>query len=139
MTVGCLLMWIRLVDFGMVVLIWIVQLVVYPGFLFYAKEDLLRWHGQYTGAITIIVMPLMLGQLCLHGWKLYNQFSSMGLVIFLLVLSTWAVTFLVSVPLHNQISSGVDIEVASAKLVSTNWIRTVQWTLIFILGLIAAK
>ena len=132
-------MWIRLVDFGMVVLIWIVQLVVYPGFLFYAKEDLLRWHGPYTSAITIIVMPLMVSQLLLHGVRVYSDFSWMNLLILALVLSTWVVTFFVSVPLHNQISSGVDIQQASSKLVSTNWIRTIQWTLIFLLGLLSSK
>ena len=81
----------------------------------------------------------MVSQLLLHGVRVYSDFSWMNLLILALVLSTWVVTFFVSVPLHNQISSGVDIQQASSKLVSTNWIRTIQWTLIFLLGLLSSK
>ena len=36
------------VDFGAVVLIWLVQLVIYPSFLHYAESDLVNWHKIYT-------------------------------------------------------------------------------------------
>ena len=52
-----------LVDFGLLVLIWIIQLIIYPSFLFYRAKELITWHKMYTKAIALIVIPLMLGQL----------------------------------------------------------------------------
>ena len=48
-----------LIDFGFVVLIWAVQLVIYPSFGFYAKANLFEWHKSYTARVTYIVLPLM--------------------------------------------------------------------------------
>ena len=42
-----------LLDFGLMVLIWIVQLVIYPGLCYYKSEDLGNWHKIYTGRIGI--------------------------------------------------------------------------------------
>ena len=127
---------IKLFDMGMFVLIWIVQLIIYPGFGYYSNDQLQQWHPIYTKAITIIVLPLMLGQLVLHGWRLWSQFSILYLVVFIMVLSNWAITFFVSVPLHSKISSGENIGVSVEKLVGTNWYRTILWSLIFLSGIV---
>ena len=121
---------------GMFVLIWIVQLIIYPGFGYYSNDQLHQWHPIYTKAITIIVLPLMLGQLVLHGWRLWSQFSIVYLIVFIMVLSNWAITFFVSVPLHGKISSGENIGVAVEKLVGTNWYRTILWSLVFLAGIV---
>ena len=55
-----------LVDFGLFILIWLTQLVIYPSFTYFREQDLTRWHRKYTRAISYIVMPLMLGQVGLH-------------------------------------------------------------------------
>ena len=52
-----------LLDFGLMVLIWIVQLVIYPGLCYYKNEDLGKWHKIYTQRIGVIVGPLMIAQL----------------------------------------------------------------------------
>ena len=49
-----------LVDAGFIVLIWAVQLVIYPSFKFYSNANLLKWHRLYTKRVTVIVLPLML-------------------------------------------------------------------------------
>ena len=33
-----------IIDFGAVVLIWMVQLVVYPSFTYFQKKELMDWH-----------------------------------------------------------------------------------------------
>ncbi len=43
-----------LFDFGLVVLIWIVQLVIYPGLCYYSETDLLKWHKLYTSRIAYV-------------------------------------------------------------------------------------
>jgi len=40
----------------------------------------------------------------------------------------WASTAMVQMPLHDRILKGPDTH-AQRRLVSTNWIRTVAWTL----------
>lgn len=124
-----------LIDFGLVILIWMTQLVVYPSFEYFGEERLMQWHERYTTAISIIVMPLMLGQVTMHGYALYADFSYLRLINIFLVGLTWVNTFLVAVPLHGKISAGEEVIASAKKLVRINWYRTVIWTLVFILNL----
>lgn len=120
-----------LVDFGLVVLIWITQLIVYPGFLHYPKSNLMAWHGTYTTMIGYIVAPLMLLQLGLYLHLTLVRFSVPALLALILVMATWGVTFLQFVPMHGAITTGDFDQELLKKLVSRNWIRTALWTLIF--------
>jgi len=125
-----------LLDFGLVVLIWIIQLVVYPSFNYYGREQLLEWHEKYTTRITFVVMPLMLGQLVVAGIQLWISPSwytigSMGIIVLL-----WLSTFLQFVPLHGRISDGDFTEATLVELVRKNWVRTFLWTLLFLLGVV---
>jgi len=45
------------VDFGMLILIWLVQLIIYPSFQYSARESFIQWHEKYTGLITLVVLP----------------------------------------------------------------------------------
>ena len=128
-------LWIQLVDFGLFVFIWNIQLVVYPSFRYFSTDSLLKWHETYTGAVSTIVMPLMITQLTLHAWRVYDSFSLSNLLLLLLAMSTWAVTFVIFVPLHNKISLGYELKENLVSLVSYNWIRTALWSLIFLIGL----
>ena len=130
--------WIQLVDFGLLVFIWTIQLVVYPSFKYFPPDALLKWHVTYTGAVSIIVMPLMITQIALHSWRLYDHFSQINLLTLILVASTWLVTFMIFVPLHNKISLNQELTQSLANLVSYNWLRTVLWSLIFLIGMLAA-
>jgi len=125
-----------LVDTSLFILIWIVQLVVYPGFRYYAQGDMKKWHPLYTQRITIPVMPLMLGQLALYGLACYQEPSVLRISQLALVLSTWGLTFFFAVPLHAAIEDNQNSLAARAKLVRVNWPRTLIWTLIFILNLL---
>lgn len=84
-------------------------------------------------------MPLMVTQVVLHGWRINNEFSLFSLLIFILVVSTWLVTFIIFVPLHNKISSDQKLTQSLANLVSYNWIRTFLWSLIFLAGVLTAQ
>ncbi len=53
----------QLIDFGLVVLLWLVQRIIYPSFMQVAPERLVEWHAQYTQQMGYIVVPLMFGQL----------------------------------------------------------------------------
>jgi hypothetical protein len=128
---------VRLVlDFGVLVLIWMTQLVVYPGFKFYSREGLLEWHKKYTSQITYIVLPLMLGQLVISGIQLWNVQSLYTLGSFLIIVLLWASTFLQFIPLHNKIAAGNFNTETGMQLVKKNWLRTVLWTALFGMSLV---
>lgn len=124
------------IDLGLVVLIWMTQLITYPGFLHYPAYSLEKWHANYTSRITLIVFPLMVGQLAIAAFKLYNDLGATEMINAALVTSTWLLTFLVFVPMHDQISKGLGNEKLLENLVKKNWMRTAIWTLIFLLNLL---
>lgn len=122
-----------IVNSGLVVLIWMVQLIVYPSFLFYNKENLVKWHNIYTKRIAVIVVPLMLIQLVLSILNTVVSFSIINLTIALLVLFLWVFTFTSFAPVHFRISENRFQQTQLQQLVNRNWIRTIIWS--FILGL----
>ncbi len=131
--------WIQRIDFGLMVFIWTIQLVVYPSFKYFPTDSLLKWHTTYTGSVSIIVLPLMATQVALHSWRLYDQFLLVNLFAWLLVVSTWVVTFIIFVPLHNKIPLNHALTQNLHSLVTYNWIRTFLWNLIFFIGMFIAK
>lgn len=125
-----------LIDFGFVVLIWAVQLVIYPSFGYYIKENLYKWHLSYTKRVTFIVLPLMFGQLILSAiqlWQFQNWYTSLSAI---LIIVLWLVTFLVFVPLHQSIDDRVPVDNVCKKLVQKNWLRSVLWTFLFIISVV---
>ena len=121
-----------LLDFGLVVLIWIIQRIVYPSFLHYKTQNLIVWHNAYTSRFSTIVIPLMLGQLAISIYQVIvvtNLYTIISLVCIVLI---WASTFSQFVPIHSQISKGIINEKLLISLVKKNWIRTILWTLLFL-------
>jgi len=123
-----------LLDFGLVVLIWIIQLIVYPSFLYYRNENLVAWHREYTSRFSFIVIPLMFGQLGISIYQVStyaNVYTALGLVIILLI---WISTFSKFVPIHTNISKGIASEKMLNSLVTKNWLRTSLWSLLFVIN-----
>lgn len=128
---------LRLVfDTAALVLIWLVQLVIYPSFRHFSKERFRRWHVTYTQRITYVVLPVMLGQLALYGWLLMTDGGWNTWINLFLVLAVWAITFLHAVPLHDSLETDEDHLPASTRLVAVNWWRTGLWTLAWAITLV---
>ena len=125
-----------LFDIGLLVLIWLVQLIIYPSFLFYERNNLKRWHVNYTKKITYVVLPLMVGQFITAVILLFNDLSIFTLGSFLIIVSLWIITILIFVPLHNKISTDPVNRPIINKLVRLNWIRTILWSGLFISSLL---
>ncbi len=117
--------------------IWLVQLAHYP-FFHRTDRDRFREHMSFHKVrVSFIVMPLMLTELGTSLWLslMADDFillhrAGLGIVILI-----WLVTFFTSVPLHEKLSGGYD-EPTVQKLVNTNWIRTLLWTLKSVLGIL---
>lgn len=125
-----------LIDLGMCVTLWVVQLVIYPSFLFIKDCQLVDWHRAYTFRVSFIIMPLMISQLALVTMSILSTSASLiDWLILVLVITCWLLTFFISVPMHRKIEHGnLDIKVRQ-RLIKTNWPRTILWTLIFFIGL----
>ena len=120
-------------DSGLLILILMVQLIIYPSFIFYEPNRLLVWHANYTKKIALIVLPLMLGQLCVALFQVYQNQNLDTVLYSAIVLFLWGITFIKFAPMHGQISEGrVDKEFLQ-KLVQLNWIRTLLWFMLFLL------
>lgn len=125
-----------IIDFGLVILIWMVQLTVYPSFKHFTRDGLLHWHSRYTKNMAIIVIPLMFGQLIIYSYQVFasqNLFSILGLAIVILL---WVSTFVQFVPMHQQINGNQHTDKTLAQLVMRNWIRTALWSVLFVWSLI---
>ena len=125
-----------LVDVGLVVLIWMVQLIVYPSFTYYNPKNLIEWHQKYTTGIAVVVIPLMLTQLVLAIVAVFYQPNFIAISTLLIVLFLWIFTFLSFAPLHFKISEGTHHQKLLQLLIRRNWIRTFVWSGLFLFHLI---
>ena len=109
-------------------LIWLVQMVHYPSFQFVDPQRFPEFHLHHSSRITFIVAPLMGLELVTAVGLVYERGDSYTWWLNLLgVVLIWACTAFLSVPLHNQLSTGFDYDKVKA-LVDTNWPRTLIWT-----------
>lgn len=128
-----------LVDFGLVVLIWLVQLCIYPAFTYFETNNLKKWHSTYTGRITLVVLPLLLTQLMLSVYQFYEEITTLTTTYLILVVLSWLMTFLVYVPLHRKIDIEKNCLTYSKKLVKLNWWRVILWIIIFLISFYSIK
>ncbi|MBS3739528.1 hypothetical protein [Mesohalobacter halotolerans] len=123
-------------DIGLMVLIWLVQLIIYPSFRYYNPNNLKSWHRPYTSRITVVVLPLMLSQIVISIiLLLISNWSSYYIIDSLLVLLTWVLTFVIFVPLHQNIDKNQEASASVSQLIKYNWLRTILWSLIALLSI----
>jgi hypothetical protein len=116
----------------MVGVIWFVQVIHYPLFAHIGKADFAAYEQAHTRRTVWVVAPPMLVELITGilllfirpaGVTLYH--SILGVVLIAVVCFS---TQFVQVPCHAQLSRAFDPNV-HRRLVSTNWVRTVAWSL----------
>ena len=117
------------VSWGLLVLIWLVQLIIYPGFHRISHEEFAGYHRWYVIRISSVVLPLMLAELILAvSWILSDNYSSASVKSGFLVIIIWLSTSVLQVPIHNRLKAGKE-DKQIQRLVATNWIRTAAWSL----------
>jgi uncharacterized membrane protein len=129
-TIRVLLLAHAAATLGMAGVIWFVQLVHYPLMASVGTEGFAAYERAHTRLTSFVVAPLMLVELA-TGIALALGVAAddtvqwrLGLVLLALV---WLSTFALQVPQHARLARGFDAH-AHARLVATNWIRTVLWT-----------
>ncbi|NNF47548.1 MAG: hypothetical protein EX260_01360 [Desulfobulbaceae bacterium] len=117
------------------VLIWLVQIIIYPGMHGWDQARFAQLHKDYATRISFIVGPLMLGQAALALHQLVTAPGGTAIMQTLLIGAVWGVTIFISVPLHRRLSDGYE-EKNVNRLVTTNWLRTLCWSLVFLLDML---
>ena len=114
-------------TWAMVGLIWFVQVAHYPLFAAIGRAEFPRYQVWNVRATSFVVGPLLaaegasaLGLLVLVGGTIVWT----GSVLLALI---WLSTAFLQVPCHARLERGFDAATA-ARLVRTNWIRTIGWT-----------
>ena len=120
----------------MVGVIWIVQLVHYPTFLFIDEQKSYDFQKFHMSRISYIVMPAMTTELFSGIYIFIYSNMAIDSNLFLLALTiliiNWIITALVFVKMHNKLLINYKIEIISL-LVKWNWLRTLLWSVRLIL------
>ena len=118
----------------MVAIIWIVQILHYPTFLFINKKQYTDFQQFHMNKISYIIVPIMAVEL----------FSGLGIlfiiqkqqisfyVSFALLILIWMITGLLFTKYHYDLSKKYNEETI-LQLIRFNWIRTLFWTIRFAL------
>ena len=116
----------------MVGLIWFVQLVHYPLFASVGADGFAEYERLHQRQTSFVVGPLMAVEGVTAVWLAVVPPSGLSRLLPLLGLATLGVihasTVLLQVPQHTALANGY----AAARvhrLVRTNWVRTVGWSL----------
>ena len=110
-------------------LIWTIQLVHYPLFELVGEDTQAAYQKAHMSRITLVVAPLMLVELVAAGglWLVAptDPWTIAGAVLIAII---WVSTALIQIPCHNRLTSGFH-QPSHRRLVDSNWIRTIAWTL----------
>jgi hypothetical protein len=113
-------------------LIWTIQMVHYPLFKLVDKTNFIAFESEHGLRISSIVLLPMLLELVLTAIFLGSSLQGVPVwlpwVCAVLVGIVWFSTFFLQVPQHNILASGFDAKAVNT-LVSSNWIRTIAWSI----------
>ncbi len=120
-------------------LIWTIQLVHYPSFYLIDVKHNKKFHVFHQSMMGILAGPVMLIELaaCLLNLTLATsiQLHATGpevfhFVPFILCATCLLSTFFLQVPIHKKLVDDLSMRPdLIAKLVKSNWIRTICWSL----------
>ena len=123
---------------AMVGLIWFVQIVHYPLFRMVGPASFVAYEAAHTRLTSYVVGPFMAVEgvtalviAAAPPDDLSRVLPFLGLVLLAVIHGS---TVLLQVPAHRALSEAWDEQVAT-RLVRTNWIRTIGWSLRGVLAL----
>lgn len=113
-------------------LIWTIQVVHYPLFADVGTDCYTTYQNRHMSRITYIVAPAMLAELVTAIYLALFPIAGINPNYFrfglALVFLNWISTLFVQSPIHGKLALNYD-DALIKKLVTTNWLRTVFWTI----------
>jgi hypothetical protein len=108
--------------------IWTIQILHYPTFLYVSENEFQKFHAFHSRNVSFIVMPLMIFEFATAvALVIYFNHESYFWINLVGVILIWLVTFFISVPLHNRLAKATETLIVN-RLVYTNWPRTILWS-----------
>ena len=104
----------------MVGAIWVIQLVHYPSFYYIDKNNYMKFQNFHMNRISYIVIPAM---------------TVLFMISIIFLISIWLSTALLFTRIHQKLTEGYEFSLIK-KLVKTNWLRTILWSLRLIILLL---
>lgn len=113
-------------------LIWFVQVVHYPLFVFQNEQSFSTYEASHIRRTGFLVVPAMILELLSAGVLLWEEGANELIGSFLWINTallglTWAFTFFVQVPQHSRLQQEFSLALVK-KLVFWNWSRTMLWS-----------
>jgi hypothetical protein len=119
-------------TFFMTGLIWFVQIVHYPLFAAVGRGQFPAYERQHMRRVSWVVGPVMIAEAASAVGLLWlgrvGDGRSLLTTNIILLAFTWLGTVFFQMPQHNFLREGFDTA-ALRRLVQTNWIRTICWSL----------
>ena len=116
----------------MVGLIWMVQCVHYPLFAKVSAENYVEYQQLHERYITLVVGVPMIVELVtailLLNYLPKGVSAAWVWAALVLLVVAWLSTAFLQVPCHSKLNIAFDADV-HRRLVNSNWIRTISWTL----------
>ena len=114
----------------MVGLIWFVQVVHYPLFNRISGDASIQYAAEHQRRTAWVVGLPMLVEGITTLWLFFDPINGRLLPLLggLVLLKIHLSTIFLQIPLHKKLSQGYEREVVR-KLVATNWVRTIGWTI----------
>ncbi len=113
-------------------IMWFVQLAYYPNLAAVGRESVVDYQRAHIRRITGIAWTMLVIELATAMGLVFVSPAQVPRAIVLtnaaLVVAIWLSTWFVQVPLHKVLEQGWD-DGAHARLVRTNWFRTIVYTL----------
>jgi hypothetical protein len=108
--------------------IWFVQVVHYPLMARVDRSGFQAYETDHARLTAYVVVIPMIVELLLSFYLAIRFPNALSLTGASLVGVIWCSTFLLQVPQHDILREGFQPS-AHARLVNTNWIRTIAWSL----------
>jgi len=110
-------------------LIWVIQIIVYPQFRRVGATEFRVYHSDHCLRIGFIIVPLFLTEIATACWLFFEGLRSMPFLISLAMFPVICLsTAIWQAPMHTRLANGRD-DAVIRRLVLTNWVRTVAWSL----------
>jgi uncharacterized membrane protein len=125
------------VTWMLVGLIWTIQIIHYPLLPDVGGEQFDRYHGRHMFRASLLIVPLALTEGALSAALLvfghrHDPFAWLGLLLVAIIAVS---TMTIHGPLHLRLRGAPD-ERLMRRLIATNWIRTIAWSVRGVLALI---
>jgi hypothetical protein len=115
-------------------IIWFVQVIHYPLFAVVDDKGFAAYEKEHIRRTKYLIMPAMLIELTTAGLLIITASENQSIFWLnaAMLMGIWISTFFVQVPLHGKLS-GSKSEMNIRRLVQSNWMRTILWSVRMVL------